>query len=87
MVELSHLNRNDAVITVEAIATVTPDGKVTIQLPPTIPPGEHKLVLVIDETPAAENKRPPLDFPVIHVSSWPDDLSLRREDMYGDDGR
>jgi hypothetical protein len=28
-----------------------------------------------------------LDFPVDHVGGWPDGLSLRREDMYGDDGR
>ena len=27
------------------------------------------------------------DFPVISVEEWPEDLSLRREDMYGDDGR
>jgi hypothetical protein len=39
------------VIPIEATATVTPEGKVTIPLPPTIPPGEHKLVLVIDEIP------------------------------------
>jgi len=75
------------VITIEAIATVTSEGKVTIQLPPTIPPGEHKLVLMIDEGSAVERKRPPLDFPVIHVADWPENLSLRREDMYGDDGR
>ena len=74
-------------ITIEAIATVTPEGKVTIQLPATIPPGSHKLVLVIDEQPVTLEKRPPLDFPVIHVNSYPADLSLRREDMYGDDGR
>ncbi len=29
----------------------------------------------------------PLDFPVMSVGSWPDGLSLSREDMYGDDGR
>lgn len=29
----------------------------------------------------------PLDFPVISVGRWPKDLSLRREDLYGDDGR
>ena len=74
-------------ITIEAIATVTPEGKVTIQLPATIPPGNHKLVLVIDEQPVTSEKPPPLDFPVIHVNSYPADLSLRREDMYGDDGR
>ena len=32
-------------------------------------------------------RREPLDFPVISVGQWPEDLSLRREDMYGDDGR
>ena len=32
-------------------------------------------------------RRKPLDFPVISVGKWPEDLSLRREDMYGDDGR
>ena len=32
-------------------------------------------------------KRKPLEFPVISVGKWPEDLSLRREDMYGDDGR
>lgn len=29
----------------------------------------------------------PLDFPTDDLGSWPEDLSLRREDMYGDDGR
>ena len=29
----------------------------------------------------------PLDFPTDDLGPWPEDLSLRREDMYGDDGR
>ena len=29
----------------------------------------------------------PLDCPTMSVGKWPEDLSLRREDMYGDDGR
>lgn len=37
------------------------------------------------KTPALGKE--PLDFPVINVGKWPEDLSLRREDMYGDDGR
>ncbi|KAB8315539.1 hypothetical protein SD81_029570 [Tolypothrix campylonemoides VB511288] len=78
--------------TIETIATVTADGKITVQLPPDIPAGKHKVVVVIDEQPLVEKqvtkeKRSPLDFPVIHVGSWPENLSLRREDMYGDDGR
>ena len=32
-------------------------------------------------------KRESFDFPTMSVGKWPDDLSLRREDMYGDDGR
>ena len=32
-------------------------------------------------------EKEPLDFPVDDLGPWPDDLSLRREDMYGDDGR
>ena len=27
------------------------------------------------------------DFPLIHVGSWATDLLLRREEMYGDNGR
>nr|WP_298378443.1 hypothetical protein [uncultured Halomonas sp.] len=33
------------------------------------------------------DKQEPLDFPVISVGKWPDNLSLRREDMYGDGER
>lgn len=34
----------------------------------------------------ATNKQP-LNFPVDDLGSWPDELSLHREDMYGNDGR
>lgn len=33
------------------------------------------------------NKKKALDFPVISVGKWSNDLSLRREDMYDDNGR
>ena len=33
------------------------------------------------------SSREPLDFPVDDIGPWPEGLSLRREDMYGDDGR
>jgi hypothetical protein len=72
--------------TIETRATVGPDGKLTIQLPPDIPAGEHQVVIVIEER-VAKSKKKKLDLPVIHVGKWPEDLSLRREDMYGDDGR
>lgn len=31
--------------------------------------------------------RPPLNFPVDDLGPWPEGLSLRREDWYGDDER
>ena len=32
-------------------------------------------------------ERPPLDIPILDVGPWPDNLTIRREDMYGDDER
>jgi hypothetical protein len=32
-------------------------------------------------------ERPPLDLPVVDVGPWPENLALRREEMYGDDER
>ncbi len=73
--------------TIETIATVTLDGTLTVRVPPDIEPGEHRITVVFDEQPAAEAQVLPLDFPVISVGSWPEDLSLRREDMYDEWGR
>ncbi|HYW19757.1 MAG TPA: hypothetical protein VE956_10675 [Nodularia sp. (in: cyanobacteria)] len=77
---------------IETIATVTKDGKITVQLPPDIPAGEHKVVIVIEDKSTNEKvtrkeKHPPLNFPVHDCGLWPENLSLRREDMYGDWGR
>ena len=39
---------------------------------------------------AAKRQKPgnkPLDFPVDDLGAWPEDLSLRREELYGDEGR
>ncbi|HVL14657.1 MAG TPA: hypothetical protein VM529_18940 [Gemmata sp.] len=71
--------------TIETRAVVTADHTITLTLPEDIPPGECRVVLVI------ENGKPP-------VSLWagwePHDVELvdpdntfRREDTYGDDGR
>ncbi|GAX42342.1 hypothetical protein NIES4075_33430 [Tolypothrix sp. NIES-4075] len=78
--------------TIQTIATVTADGKITLQLPADIPPGEHQVVVIIDEKPLVEKvqtkeKRMPLNFPVDSYGSFPENLSLRREDMYDDWGR
>ncbi len=73
--------------TITTRATVAGDGTLTVRLPPDIRPGEHRVVLVIDEQPEAKVEPESLDMPVIRVGTWPAQLSLRREDLYGDDGR
>jgi hypothetical protein len=73
--------------TIETIATVTNDGKLTIQIPSDIVPGEHKVVVVIEEQPRKKEKQPLADFPVRDYGPWPENLSLQREDMYDDWGR
>lgn len=72
---------------IETTVTVSADGKAALQVPADVPPGEHRAVLVIDAQPIVRPTNPPADFPVIHVESWPADLSLRREDLYDDWGR
>ena len=39
-----------------------------------------------DKKMDSQNKQS-LDFPVMSVGKWPEDLSLSREHMYGDNGR
>jgi hypothetical protein len=70
--------------TIEFIATVTSDGTVQIRLED-IPPGEYRAVLVLEDQPVTSPvQRPLLQFPVDDLGPWPEGLSLRREDMYGD---
>ncbi len=71
--------------TLEITLIVEQDGTLQVQPPVDLPPGTHAAVLVVKEPVLARQSK--LPFPVIDVGPWPDDLSLRREDMYGDDGR
>jgi hypothetical protein len=73
--------------TIETTATVAPDGTLTVRVPPDVIPGTHQIVLVIDDWSHEARESQLGAFPVISVGAWPSDLSLRREDMYGDAGR
>ena len=74
--------------TIETTTMITAEGILTVQVPPEIAPGTHQVVLVIDEAPQPPpGPRPLEDFPMWDCGPWPADLSLRREDMYDDDGR
>ncbi|MCC5616224.1 hypothetical protein LC605_14340 [Nostoc sp. CHAB 5836] len=76
--------------TIETIATITKDGKITAQSPLDIPEGEHQVVIVIDEKPLTEKakskeKRPPLKFSAYPVGLVSESLTFRREDLYAND--
>jgi hypothetical protein len=73
--------------TVETIATVTPDSSLTVRVPLDVTPGTHRIVLVIDDESREARERWLGAFPVVSVGAWPADVSLHREDMYGDSGR
>lgn len=72
--------------TIQTRLTVDEDGQIILSPQPHLTPGVYDGVLVLEEKPA-EHARQPLRFPVIDIGPWPEDLSLRREDMYGDNGR
>ncbi len=69
--------------TIETTVVIKPNGKLILQLPLSIPPGEHRVVVVIEEQPILK-KQPRPDFPVIDVGVWPENLSLRRKDLYNE---
>jgi hypothetical protein len=68
------------------LRSVTADeqGMAMLRMPPGITPGEHQVVVVIDETmkPSA-----PLVFSSHDVGPWPKGFTVRREEIYGGDGR
>lgn len=71
--------------TIETRATVRPDGTLVANVPPDVAPGEHRVVLVLDD---AASPLPPggLELPVFDPGPWTG-VAMRREDLYGDDGR
>ncbi len=75
---------------IQTTATVSVDGKLVVQFPQSIPPGEHRVLLVIDDGAAPSNvqiSKPPLALNVLRSEAWPADSTFRREDIYGDEGR
>jgi hypothetical protein len=73
--------------TIETVIKVDEHGMATLRMPPDVTPGEHKVVMVIDE----ELKKPkiPLSFPRHDIGPWPfgPNETFRREDLYDDNGR
>lgn len=64
---------------------VGPDHTISGTVPDDVPAGEHDAVITIVPRPAA--KRFHLTDMPRHDTPWDGSISLRREDIYGDDGR
>ena len=74
--------------TIQTTVVVDAEHRATLQLPADITPGEHSVVVVIEEAAGSlATPGPWAGFPRHDVGPWPEGLSLRREDLYGDDGR
>ena len=76
--------------TIEVNHRISEDRFLTLQLPSSIQPGEHHILIVIDEQPLKKepiNEKKPLKFNNFSWNAWQDDCTFRREDLYDDDGR
>jgi len=74
----------------QVTATVSLDGKLIAQLPAITPPGEHRVVLVIDDkfaSPPVKIPKPLLKLNVLKWQVWPAESMFRREELYENDGR
>lgn len=69
--------------------TVAPDGTVSTATP--LPPGSYTAKVVMHDQPTRQQPTEPFDvdsLPKHDFGPWPEGgVSLRREDLYGGDGR
>lgn len=81
--------------TIETKAMVTADGEMTVQLPLDIQPGEHSVVVVIEEQPVeqlipvkklnGDELRAALEANSWNWTNWAADAKFTREEIYYDD--
>jgi hypothetical protein len=70
--------------TIETAIVVDESRRATLQFPPDVAPETHRVVVVID---GRDTARAPLSFSAHDVGPWPEGFTVRREEIYGDDGR
>lgn len=79
-----------AVNEIRTRVVVGPDHRISGIAPAEVPEGEHEVTITLPDRPDREQVARPIDpgdLPRHDLGPWPDGLSLRREDIYGDDGR
>ncbi|HZU91938.1 MAG TPA: hypothetical protein VE993_21980 [Stellaceae bacterium] len=62
------------------------DRRISGIAPAAVPPGDHEVTITIAPSQRPEQRSRIADLP-LHDVPWDGSISLRREDMYGDDGR
>ena len=70
--------------TIEMRAMISDEGTLTVQVPPDIAPGDHHIVVIIDEQPTVQAPRPPLQFAAYPVGLTAPERTFRREELYDD---
>ena len=70
--------------TIETQAEITSGGVLTARVAADVEPGQHRVVIVIDDHPLAVSPRQPLQFAAHQVGLVSDDFTFRREDLYDD---
>lgn len=71
---------------IKARIRVADDHSISGTAPEGVPPGEHEVAIAVATATEPKRRFSVKDMPV-HDTPWDDSISLRREDMYGDDGR
>jgi hypothetical protein len=69
---------------------VGPDHRISGTAPAAVPPGEHDVTITVAPPLPRQHPAEPFDveaLPTHDLGPWPEGLSLRREDMYDEDGR
>lgn len=66
---------------------VDSDRRISGVAPPDVPPGEHRATIIVPPRKRPRRKFRVDELPSHDLGPWPEGLSLRREDIYDEDGR
>jgi hypothetical protein len=72
---------------IETTVVVGDDRKLTVQLPPDVAPGPHQIVVVVDALKERPQAMTMADWPIHDAALVDPNFTMRREELYGDDGR
>jgi hypothetical protein len=86
---LQKSNREILMSDIRARVRVSADHRITGIAPTAVPPGEHEVTISVTAftTPTTGKHFDINNLPTLDLGPWPDGISLRREDIYDDDGR